>query len=98
MIYTGLVLLCGFNFCDNLFIEGRLFTTPFTYRYSTEVVLIILQMIILFSKPQSNFQLKNPVMSAGLNILLKFNFNDNLLLKDGCLQPPAHTATQQKLF
>ena len=31
---------------------------------------------------------KNPVMNAGLDILLEFIFYDNPLLKEGCLQPP----------
>ena len=35
-------------------------------------------------------------MNMGLNILLEFNFYDNLILKEGCLQPPSHTATWQK--
>ena len=33
------------------------------------------------------------MIKAGLNILLEFNFYDNLLLKEGCLQTPSHSAT-----
>ena len=40
---AGLDIMLEFNFFLISIIEGRLLTTPFTYRYSTEVVLIILQ-------------------------------------------------------
>ena len=38
------------------------------------------------------------MIKTGLDLLLELNFYDNLLLKLGCLQPPSHTGTRQKLF
>ena len=45
-----------------------------------------------------SYNFKNPVIYAGLDLLLEFNFCDNLLLKEGCFRPPSHTGSWQKLF
>ena len=60
--------------------------------------LIILQMIIWFNKPQSNLQLIKSCDERGFRYIIGIKLLWYLLMNKGCLQPPSHTVTREKLF